>query len=210
MAAKARRARHLRAGAGTARHGFALLAIIAVLAVVAVLATVVAATMGADRDAGRIELVAEGLKRLAYEIGGEVPPTFANNVGRNPSRLSHLVTKISNLDNNSCGATYTSAQATGWRGPYHLTPLGAYVATSGYTIGTGFVANNLMVRNPATGTQTSTAVLSIVIPNVVRADAEALGVVVDGTRAGAGAGLRVRFGAGNPVTVTYDVEIVGC
>lgn len=187
-----------------------LLAIIVVVAVVAVLATAVAATMGAGRDAGRIESVAIDLRRLAYEIHGEFPPTFKNHVTRYPSRLSHLVTKITDSDLNSCGSTYGNAPASNWRGPYHLTPPGANVATSGYTLGTGFVANNLLVRDPASGTGTSSAILSIVIPNVARADAEALGLVMNGTRAGAGAGTTVRFGAGDPVTVTYLLEIVGC
>lgn len=193
-----------------ARHGFALLAVLIMVAITAVLATAVTATMGAGRDAGRIEAVAEGLRRLSYEIGGEFDPTFKLDVGRNPSRLSHLVIKILGTDLNSCGSTYGNAPAGNWAGPYHLTPMGANVSAQGYTLASGFVANDLLVRDPATGTANSEGLLYIVMPNVARADAEALGLVVDGTRAGGGPGTEVRFGAGDPVTVNYVVEIIGC
>lgn len=204
------RAAGARAVASRPRPGFALLGVIVMVAIGAVLATVVTVTLGAGHDAGRIESVAEGLRRLGYEIRGELAPTFRSDVGRYPSRLSQLATKIVSGDLNSCGGTFMNPQLSGWKGPYHLTPMGANVATTGYTLATGFVANDLLVRDPATGNQNSEALLYIVMPGVSRADAEALGVVMDGRRTGSGPGTTVYFGTGDPVTVRYAMEIIGC
>lgn len=175
------------------------------VSVLAVLSAVITVNLTGDNDARRIAKVADILKRLELEIAG-VAPSFKSEVDRYPGRLSDLATRPTTADKNSCQGTsvYTSAQVNAtngaWKGPYHIFPM----PVTGYQIASGFLATNMMTRSSPTNV---VGTLPIVITNVTRSDAQGLGIVVDGTNTGTGA--KVKFGAGDPVTVSYLVTIQG-
>lgn len=185
------------------RKGFALLAAVVLVAVIAVLSTIITVNLTGDNDAKRIAQVADILKRLEIETDS-TSPAFRAQVARLPGRLSHLGRRIVSTDLNPCGTAYGTAAAN-WVGPYHIFPM-----TGGsYFIAQGFIANDALVRVP-TGASPAAGTLAIVIPGVSRSDAQALGVVVDGTNSGTG--KYVKFPAtGDPVTVEYQNPVAaGC
>ncbi len=181
------------------RRGFALIAAIVFVAVMAVIATVITVSVSGDNDARRIRKAADGLLRLAREIDS-VAPSFRTAVQAKPGRLTQLVTKITQVMPNACGGTFTLAQSDLWAGPYHPVPIGA----AGYPIAPGFVANDVLTANLARTR------LPIVMNNVAIADAEDLGLLVDGVSTGAGPVVTFTPNGTNPVTVSYNVLITGC
>lgn len=179
------------------RRGFALIAAIVFVAILAVLATVITVNLSGDNDAQRIRKTADTLRRLAQEIRDpSQDPSFWQQVGRNPGRLSQLVIPITSTSPNACGATFSGGQAGNWRGPYHLVP----IPTTGYRIAPGFLANDVLTANGAT-------LLPIVMNNVAITDAQDLGLVVDNVSTGAGPTVTFTPNGVNPVTVSYNVAI---
>jgi len=190
------------------RRGFALIAAIVFVAVMAVIATVITVSLSGDNDARRIRKAADGLLRLAREIDS-VAPSFRTEVQAKPGRLTQLVIPITGAMPSACGVTFaeaaadqagTGAPGNGWNGPYHPVPIGA----AGYPIAPGFVATDVLAAN---GARTR---LPIVMNNVAIADAEDLGLLVDGVSTGAGPVVTFTPNGTNPVTVSYNVLITGC
>lgn len=181
------------------RPGFALIVAIVFVAVVAVLATVITVNLSGDNDAKRVRKAADILLRFAREIDS-VAPSFRSQVGVNPGRLSQLVVPLVVGDVNSCGAAYTVLQRSNWRGPYHLVP----IQTTGYNIAPGFFASNVLTANAARTR------LPIVMNSVALADAQSLGLIVEGISTGAGPVVTFTPSGNNPVTVSYNVGITGC
>lgn len=195
------------------RRGFALFFVIAIVAVLAVLATVITVNLTGDNDQKRVARTADILKRFELETVGVIP-SFHGQVTQNPGLLSELVTKPLTTSRNSCTtgqASKTLTSASLWRGPYHLIP----IPTTGYDLAPGFLANDLMVRNPSNTTNGS-GTLAIVMNNVSAADAVALGLAIDKVSTGAGstglAGSQVQFTlvGNNPITVQYLFPVTGC
>jgi type II secretory pathway pseudopilin PulG len=181
------------------RRGFALIAAIVFVAVMAVIATVITVSLSGDNDARRIRKAADGLLRLAREIDS-VAPSFRTEVRAKPGRLTQLVMPITAAMLDACGGNFTVADANRWNGPYHPVPIGA----AGYPIAPGFVATDVLAANVARTR------LPIVMNNVAIADAEDLGLLVDGVSTGAGPVVTFTPNGTNPVTVSYNVLITGC
>ena len=181
------------------RRGFALIAAIVFVAVMAVIATVITVSLSGDNDARRIQKAADGLLRLAREIDS-VAPSFRTEVRAKPGRLTQLVIPITTAMPDACGSNFTVAEGNRWNGPYHPVPIGA----AGYPIAPGFVATDVLAANVARTR------LPIVMNNVAIADAEDLGLLVDGVSTGAGPVVTFTPNGTNPVTVSYNVLITGC
>ena len=189
------------------RRGFALYAAVVAMVVVAVLATVVVTTLSGGNDADRITQAADVLKRFEVEIINSTGPAFKINTGANPGRLSHLFRHITGSDRNSCGVLYGTSgggdNVTPQRGPYHLVP---YPLAGPFIISPGFVANDVLVRNPA-GVATA-GTLAVVMDNVTLGDAKLLGRYIDGRVDGLG--TYVRFALTDPTSVSYLIPVTGC
>lgn len=189
------------------KGGFALFVAIVMVVVLAVLATAVVSSLAGGNDAERVRIVADVLKRFEVEMINGATPSFKINMGVNPGALSQLGRRpVAGTDRNSCGTLYVAADVatTKWIGPYHLVPLQFSI---GHQIARGFVAQDVLVRNP-TGTST-VGTLAIVMPSVSRGDAQLLGRAVDGRVDGLGP--YVRFSLSNdPTSVSYLVPISGC
>jgi hypothetical protein len=188
------------------RSGFALFAAVVTVVVLAVLATIVTKALSGGNDADRIAMVADVLKRFEVEIINPTGPAFKINTGANPGRLSHLFRHITGADRNSCGALYTTSGGTNnvgnQRGPYHLVP---YPTNGPFIISPGFVANDVLVRNP---NSSSAGTLAVVMDNVTLGDAKLLGRQVDGRVDGLGP--YVRFALTDPTSVSYLIQVTGC
>ncbi len=179
--------------------GFALFAAVILITVVAVLSAAVLVAFAGDNDRERIERTADVLHRLVAAIDTSKSVTsFGANVSEWPSKLSQLVTPISNPgDKNCAGASITATHASNWLGPYYLAP----IPTTGYPIAAGFTANNGLLKVSATS-------LAIVLPNVSLDDAKSLELFVEGKATGAGP--VVVFSSTNPTTVQYRLSAITC
>jgi type II secretory pathway pseudopilin PulG len=183
------------------RKGFALFAVIMMVLVFTVAATVVVTNLSGNNDQARIERAADGLHRIAAEIdtgrsGSLFPQSFIGQVGKYPSKLSQLYTKLISTDVPCVGSgTFTIAN---WKGPYHL----SVIPTTGLVIAPGFVANNAISRVSAT-------VIAIQMPNSSLDDAKALELFVDANGKSDGTGPVVVFSLTNPTTINYRISNLG-
>lgn len=194
--------------------GFTIVEIIVGVAIISIIAIVVFAnvnpTAKASSDSERISIAAANFDELARNIAFFEPtkPAFSFHqvIGVYPSLLSQLTVPITTSQKNDCGVTFTNTQVNTWpAGVYY----GRQIPTTGFKIADGFVALDSLVRVPPNNSTLAAGSLSIVVPNVVRGDAASLARIVDGDSTGAiGA---VRFPAtGDPVTMSYRIEIGGC
>lgn len=191
-----------RASSGRKRSGFALFAVLVTVVVLAVLSTVMVTTLSGGNDADRITQAADVLKRFEVETINATAPAFKINTGVNPGRLSHLFRHITTADPNSCGTGYTSTIVGNQRGPYHLVP---YPVSTQFIIAPGFVANDVLVRNP---NSSSAGTLAVVMNNVTLGDAQLLGRYVDGRVDGKG--TYVQYSLTDPTSVSYLIPVIGC
>lgn len=210
-------------------RGVTLMEVIVTLAILGALALAVALNLPASSllggDSARIDNVAYDLRKLAEASSSftgalEVPTSFAqimstNNLGGvNPNRLSHLTTKVTSANRNSCGATYTTSG--NWTIPFYQ----RFLPTAGVQLADGFFADDTLSRHNPAGVPdkrsggpdlTTPGTLAIVMRNVSRTDAIALATRFEGDRSGTPANLgAIRFGAGDPVTVFFHFNIHGC
>ena len=139
--------------------------------------------------------------------------------GTNPGRLSHLTSKITTSDFNSCGFAYTAGQATGWDRVFYSSPISS---STPIQIAPGFFADDTLARYDSTGTSKhllsgdanalrAPGTLAIVMRNVAISDAQALAARMEGDQSGGNSSI-VRFTPNGtaPVTVYYHMEIHGC
>jgi hypothetical protein len=185
------------------RPAFALFVVIVAIVVAATLAAIVAVTLSGDNDQARIERVADILHRFVAEIDttqAASGQSFIGQVGKYPSRLSHLYTKILNGDLTCKGNTYGGGGAGGWRGPYHLVP----IATTGHYLAPGFFANDVL-------TNLSNTDIAIEMQNVNLDDAKALELFVEKKSDGSGPIVTYAPTTGtSPVVVRYHIVVSGC
>lgn len=209
-------------------------AILGVLATVIVLGVETSSRLGGE--AKRIDDAAFVLAKLRdasvrYNLGTTVRDTsFTAKIstagalygGVNPGRLSHLTTKITTSDFNSCGFAYTTGQANAWVRNFYSSPISASVPIR---IADGFLADDVLTRYDSTGAPKvflssdaanslnpgAPGTLAIVMQNVALSDAQALAARMEGDQSG-GISSTVRFTpSGNaPVTVSYHMAIHGC
>jgi hypothetical protein len=188
------------------RHGFALIFVVVTLAVMMILATVVLANTAGTRQRDRTQNAVTELLRFGFEIGTNLKkPSFVGDVGKNPSRLSHLVQRITTAQVNSCGQNYTGSDVNKWLGPYHLTPT---VEDAYYQLMPGVVASDTLQRTPTTGG--ANPIISIVMRNVSLELAQDLATAFDGNNSGAGPNITFVPSGTSPITVQYNVSVVGC
>jgi hypothetical protein len=195
------------------RRGFALVVVLIIVATFAVGATVILANVTGQQDAFRASRAAIVLNRLSIEFGKNGQnPSFVGDVGKYPGKLSHLVVPITTADKNDCGTNYTgggsNSEVGRWTGPYHLSPSRL---DGTYDIAPGFVAEDTLHRVPATAANASDpGLLEMVMLSVQLADAQALGLAVDGVTTGAGPKVLFTPNGNNAVTVYYATPLVGC
>lgn len=205
------------------------------LAVVFTLAAVSFSTFNplAESDMDRARAAAQKLNELREAINSFEPTltptsfqqntvTGTNTNGANPIRISDLTNKISSVSGapnsrNSCNGLYISTEVTAWalRGPYW----NGLVTGDSAIIGSGYVAQDLMIATPAdalnfgggTGGNVS-QYLAIRMPSVSLLDAQNLAEVVDRDNTGAGLLRTVKFtpSGTNRIPVDYIVVINGC
>lgn len=194
------------------RAGFTIVEIIVGVVVLSILAAVVIAnvTPAAKQasDVERISVAAQNLDELARAIAFFEPTkpafSFHQTVGVYPGFLSQLTVQLTTSQRNSCGTTFTNQQVTAWTGTYY----GRQIPTTQFKVADGFIAQDALVRVPTTNATQERGALYIVMPAVARSDAVSLGLNVDGDASGTvGA---VRYPAGDPVAVSYRIEVGGC
>lgn len=154
-----------------------MMEITVVLVIVLGMAALVTPALMGRIDHARVEAAAESLESIRTAIhdprrGGG---SFRQHVGVFPSKVSHLTRQITLSDRNSCGTAYTSAETSGWRGPY----LNRTVPATGLPIGIGIVRDTLP-RDPSTGG--TAPVIRVRVDSVIIEDAAALDLLVDGVR----------------------------
>ncbi len=215
--------------AGRARRGVTLVEILVAVVILGTLSIVIGLSLPASSltggDSARIDRAAYELQKLGEASSSftgvrEEPTSFAqimstsNLGGVNPGRLSHLTTKVTSADRNSCGATYTTAG--NWTAPFY----GRFLPAAGVKLADGLVADDTLSRHNPAGVPdkrggasdlTTPGTLAIVMRNVSRTDAIALATRFEGDRTGTPANLgAIRFGTGDPVTVFFHFTIHGC
>lgn len=217
------------------RRGLTLFEIVTGITIAAILAFAFYAAIGGktiqspanDRSA-RASQAAGLLFDIASAIAAlettNPPVSFLQTVGAYPHALSQLTNAITTADRNSCnraGDAYSAAAipaggvtapgyVSGWKGPYVTT---AFVAGATTQLAAGFRVDDAMVRVPANPPANPkndelAGRLQIHMASVTQADAQALDAVVDQTLDGA-AGT-VRYGAGDPTTLDYELRVSGC
>lgn len=190
------------------RKGAALIIVVVTLSVMLILSTVIFANTASSSYLFHLKEAVSGLRRFGYEIGtASKKPSFQGDVGRNPGRLSHLYVQIGSLDRNSCGDTYSGSDVSKWMGPYHLVPM---ARDSGYQIIPGLNIIDTLVRTPSTATGNQPGTLSLIMRNVAIQLAQDMGMAFDGVSTGAGPQITFTPNGTNPVTVFYNVPILGC
>jgi hypothetical protein len=190
------------------RRGVALIVVVVTLAVMMILATVIVANTAGTSYLYHLQQAVAALRRFGYEIGtASKKPSFQGDVGRNPSRLSHLYVIITTADRNSCGTVYSGADVNKWVGPYHLVPM---ARDSGYQITPGLNAIDTLIRTPANAAGNQPGTLSIIMRNVSPQLAADLGMAFDGISTGGGPAITFAPNGTNPVDVQYNVPILGC
>ena len=216
------------------QRGFTLAEVVVALAIAAVLALVfysfdTASTLQTSDQSDRVAQAALTLNDIARAIAAlestNPPTSFLQTVGAYPSTLSQLTHVITTSDLNSCRVAGTSPYTSsaiptsgvtepgyvaGWNGPYYQAdfPVGG-----SYTVATGFVTQDDLVRNPTNLPPSPkgpdfAGTLAIRMPNVTRSDAIALDVQVDQIQDGTDG--TVRYGTGDPVTVDYVLSVSNC
>ena len=222
------------------RNGVTLMEVIVTVAILGVLASVIfvgvetSSRLGGEakriRDAAR---VLADLRNASVRYNNGVSALFRDTSftadvsgsglsfgGVNPGRLSHLTTKITTSDLNSCGYTYAAGQTGLWSRNYYGTPISS---TTPFHVADGFLADDVLQRFDSTGaakkftrpagTDSAFApgTLAIVMQNVAISDARALAALMEGDQSGGSSSI-VRFTAnGNsPITVFYHMTIHGC
>lgn len=190
--------------------------IIVAITMMAILAAVALPLMqpGVQSDIDRARAAAVALAELRDAINSfEVtlkPVSFRQNIGRNPSKLSHLSTRILADDAtylNSCAGRYVAAEVTAWSstGPYW----GTQVIDGFAMLAPGYTAQDQLVIDPATAPPITNMSqrARIRMASVSRADAENLALIVDGTTNGTAASSTVAFtvSGSSPITVDYIV-----
>ena len=202
-------------GARRLRRGLTIIELVVVVAILGILGVVIVSTTGGtsaalQSDQERINEVASQLDILSRAIAffepTKSPISFKQTVGDYPSRLSHLSTPISPTKQNSCGASYTTADSLAWTGGYYVREL----PPSGLFLAGGFTLQDLMVRNPANTATQQHGNLAIVIPNVVLSDAQLLDQTVDRDPGATAATVRYTPTNTPTVTVSYLINIGGC
>lgn len=194
--------------AADGRRGVALIFVVVTLAVMLILSTVIVANTAGRRHQERVRAATAALLRFKSEIGSQGnSPLFIQDLNDVPGRLSHLYVKITNTDRNSCGAIYGNNEINNWRGPYHLIPM---LRDSSYQIEPGLIAVDTLVRTPSTASGQQPGTISIKMPNVSAELAQDLGLAFDGVSTGAGPNITFTPNGTNPVTVFYNVPILGC
>jgi hypothetical protein len=190
------------------RAGFALVFVVVALAVAMILGTVVLLNTSTAQQRARVQAVATALRRFEWELGtAPVQPTYRGDVRLYPLRLSYLFAKIATTDRNACGVVYAGADVGRWAGPYHLVPM---LRANAYQVIPGVVVQDSLERTPTSGPQTQAAVLSLRMNNVALQDAQDIGLAFDGISTGAGPRITFTPGGSTPVTVRYNINIVGC
>ncbi len=190
------------------RRGFALVFVVVTLAVMLILATVVLSNTASGRQRDRIIATTSALLRFKSEIGSQTnQPSYFGDVKLNPGLLSHLFVQIATTDSNACGQPYAGPDVNKFLGPYHLVTM---VRRTQYQIEPGIILEDTLQRVPTTGPGNQAAILQLVMNNVAIADAQDLGAAMDGITTGAGPNITFTPAGSNPVTVYYNVPIVGC
>ena len=197
---------------GSARDGFALVAVIVMVAIIAVVAAVVGPSLARALDQERIAKADRSLVKLDSAI-----VRFKRTIKTYPGKLNHLAVQITTNDKDSCGNNYTNGQVNDWPGSTIDTVGGSYISQpvplGGLPLAGGLgYARDSVSRNPPG----PTGVIEIVMANVPEGDAILLNDRIDGIAdfvagneiSGNQTG-KVRWtaptGAGNTVTLTYNV-----
>jgi len=218
-------------------RGVTLTEVVVTVAILGILASVIVVGVETSSrlggEAKRIDDAAFVLAKLRdasvrYNLGFTIRDTsFTANIsgvgarsgGVNPGRLSHLTTKITTSNFNSCGFAYTAPQANAWARNFYTSPISS---STPIRIADGFVADDILVRYDSLGVprQLSSVdvnrllapgTLAIVMRDVALSDAQALAARMEGDQSGGNQSI-VRFTAsGNaPVIVYYHMVIHGC
>lgn len=194
--------------AAESRRGVALIFVVITLAVMLILATVIVANTASGRHQERVRQATSALLRFASEFGAQGnAPSFIQDLNQAPGRLSQLYVKLTNQDLDSCDQPFGNQEINNWRGPYHLIPM---LKDSAYQIEPGLVADDTLMREPATATGQQPGTLAITMRNVAIEMAEDLGTALDGDALGDGPQLFFTKNGTQPVTVYFKVNIQGC
>lgn len=190
------------------RRGVALIFVVVTLAVMLILATVIVVNTASQGYQQRVFAGTSALLRFRSEFGAQGnAPSFIQDLNQAPGRLSHLYVKLTNQDLDSCDIPFGQNEINNWRGPYHLVPM---LRDSAYQIEPGLVADDTLMRTPATASGQQPGILSVVMRNVQLELAQDLGFALDGVKTGAGPQITFTPNGTNPVTVYFNVPINGC
>ena len=190
------------------RHGVALIFVVVTLAVMLILATVIVANTASGRHQERVRQATAALLRFRSEFGAQGnAPSFIQDLNQAPGRLSQLYQKLTNQDLDSCDQPFGNQEINNWRGPYHLVPM---LKDSTYQIEPGLVADDTLMRSPATAIGQQPGTLSMIMRNVSLELAQDLGMAMDGVNTGAGPQITFVPNGTQPVTVYFNVSIQGC
>lgn len=96
-----------------ARGGFTLAEVLVTLAILATLAAVLLPALMGQIGKGDATRTANDLVALQTGIS-----TFASDVKRYPSSVGHLVTEVTNSNNDINAVAYPAGLASQWKGPY--------------------------------------------------------------------------------------------
>jgi hypothetical protein len=208
--------------------GVAITAVLGIAVVSFATSAVGGVSGGGTSDAAvRATEAAVALDRIATAIAQlettNPPTSFFQTVGSYPSKLSQLTILITTSDRNSCDRVtdvYSGAAlpalpdepgyVAGWKGPYSIY---TFTTSGGFVAATGFTTQDDLVRVPTTPVNNPTGDelagrLLIRMPSVVLSDALALDEAVDKLISGTSG--TVRYGAGDPVTLDYEIRVSGC
>jgi type II secretory pathway pseudopilin PulG len=186
-----------------ANGGFVLLQLIIALAITVMIAAAVTPAMISYLDTLRLDRGVTALLELNSGVD-----SYAAAVGEYPRFITYLSRPLLSGDVDSCAGTLTATQRGRWAGPY----VSRVVPAAGLPIFIG-IANDTLVRSPATGAANSTATLTVRVSNVRRLDAENADVDLEPNVNGLGsaAGI-VRWvdAANGLVTLSLIKTITGC
>lgn len=187
---------------GDRTDGFTLVEIIVAIAVMLILAATITPSVLGILDKDRVDKGAAVLKNLASGIS-----EFKRDVTKNASRLSQLSVGINTQSENSCGNRFSSGEVSNYDGPY----INREVSSGGIAMEFG-IAQNLLIREPATSASTGAAgVLKIVVTGVSEQDAIALNDAEDGDNSSTLGAIRWTTPPVNGfVTLYYTMPISGC
>jgi hypothetical protein len=190
------------------RRGVALIFIVVTLAVMLIMATVIVVNTASSSHQARVRAAANALIRFRSEFGAQGnAPSFIQDLNQAPGRLSHLYVQLTNQDRDSCGQVYGKQEINNWRGPYHLVPM---LRDSNYQIEPGIISIDTLIRTPPNATGQQPGILSMVMRNVSLEMAQDLGMALDGIPSGTGPQITFTPNGSNPVTVFFNVPILGC